>query len=477
LLLRSRPSGLVGLLVAGAVVAASTGIIFALEQVAPVVSLAVVYIPGILLVSTFWGTRLGIATSLTCALAFNFFHLPPVGRLEISDSRNLVALTTFVIVAVAASSLAQLARARAEDAELRRAEADLASALARLLLVADLRGALPVAAQRVAATLGVPSAAIELDVTAIRSTTRSTFALGDVGVLLLPRELAPDLERRVREHVVPMLATTIAVALQHEALMAESVENASLRRSDVVKTTLLRAVSHDLRTPLTSMVAAGDALRAAGLAADERDELGGLVVAEGRRLGRLIDELLDLSRLEAGAAAPQRARCSLEEILRTALDGRPAADQVRLGIDSDLPDLDVDGAQLERAFANLIDNGVRHSDGRPVLVRARVVGRALVVRVVDQGPGIPASESDRIFEPFYRAANGKRTTGTGLGLAIAKGFVEANGGTIWVESVPGQGTSFVVSVPIDAAAAVGSAVTASDRAVVTGATRDGRPAG
>ena len=250
--------------------------------------------------------------------------------------------------------------------------------------------ALPVASQRVAATLGVPSAAIALDASVLDGTGRTAFALGDVGVLLLPGDLDADLERRVREHVAPMLATTLAVALQHEALMAESVENASLRRSDVIKTTLLRAISHDLRTPLTSIVAAGDSLRLAGLAADERDELGGLVVSEGRRLGRLIDELLDLSRLEAGAAAPQRARCSLEEILRTALDGRPDAGQVRLGIDSELPPLDVDGAQLERAFANLIDNGVRHSQGRPVLVRARVVGRALVVRVVDQGPGIPA---------------------------------------------------------------------------------------
>jgi two-component system sensor histidine kinase KdpD len=454
--LRGRPSLVAGLVVAAAVVALSTALIFALKQVAPAVSLAVVYIPGILLVSTLWGARLGIATSLACALAFNFFHLPPVGRLEISDSRNLVALATFMIVAVAASSLAQLARARAEEAELRRAEADLASAVARLLLTTDLRGALPVAAQRVAATLGVLSAAITLDGAELDHGGRRAFALGDAGVLLLPADLAPGLEQRVREHIAPMLAATVAVGLQHEALIAESVENASLRRSDVIKTTLLRTVSHDLRTPLTSIVAAGDALRLDGLSADERDELGRLVVAEGRRLGRLIDELLDLSRLEAGAATPRRARCSLEEILSTALDGRPDADQVRLGIDSDLPELDVDGAQLERAFANLIDNGVRHSDGRPVLVRARVVGRALVVRVVDQGPGIPAAEFERIFEPFYRAANGKRTTGTGLGLAIARGFVEANGGTISVESVPGQGTSFVVSLPTDVPATIAS---------------------
>lgn len=454
LLLRSRPSLLTGLTVAAAVVTMTTAIIFGLGQFAPVVSLAVVYIPGILLVSTLWGARLGIATSLTCAVAFNFFHLPPVGRLTISDSRDLVALTAFVIVAVAASSLAQLARARAQEAELRRAEADLASTLTRLLLANDLRAALPVASQRVAATLGVPSAAIALDGSALDGTGRTAFALGDTGVLLLPGDLDADLERRVREHVAPMLTTTLVVALQHEALMAESVENASLRRSDVIKTTLLRAISHDLRTPLTSIVAAGDSLGLAGLAAGEREELGRLVVSEGRRLGRLIDELLDLSRLEAGAAEPQRARCSLEEILRTATEGRPDAGQVRLGIDSDLPPLDVDGAQLERAFANLIDNGVRHSLGRPVLVRARVVGRALVVRVVDQGPGIPASESDRIFEPFYRAANGRRTTGTGLGLAIAKSFVEANGGTIWVESVPGQGTSFVVSMPLDVPAVI-----------------------
>ena len=118
---------------------------------------------------------------------------------------------------------------------------------------------------------------------------------------------------------------------------------------------------------------------------------------------------------------------------------------IRLAIDPDLPMVDADAAQLERAFANLLENAVRYGDGRPVSAKSRLVGGNIVVRVVDQGPGIPESEWERIFEPFQRgdAAN----TGSGLGLAIAKGFVEANGGEIGIESLPGQGTSFVVTLP------------------------------
>jgi two-component system sensor histidine kinase KdpD len=125
-------------------------------------------------------------------------------------------------------------------------------------------------------------------------------------------------------------------------------------------------------------------------------------------------------------------------------------DEVKLSLDAELPTPVADAVQLERAFANLFENAVRHSDGRPVLVRSRQTGGRLVVRVVDQGPGIPEPERERIFEPFYRRADGS-SRGFGLGLAIARGFVEANGGEITVESVPGQGTTFVVSFPLSEA--------------------------
>jgi two-component system sensor histidine kinase KdpD len=166
----------------------------------------------------------------------------------------------------------------------------------------------------------------------------------------------------------------------------------------------------------------------------------------------LIEKLFDLSRLQAGRAEPRREWVSIEDVLHAARDGlRDGAGQVRLSVDGSVPALLADGAQLERVFANLLENALRYSDGLPVLVEARRPGSRVVVRVTDQGPGVPAGEQQRIFEPFYRGreTGGRGWTGSGLGLAIAEGFVRVNGGTIGVESLQGQGTSFVVSFPVD----------------------------
>jgi two-component system sensor histidine kinase KdpD len=238
------------------------------------------------------------------------------------------------------------------------------------------------------------------------------------------------------------------MALERDRMQAEAIEAEALRRSDELKTALLRSVSHDLRTPLTSVMAAGAALGSPTLTDAERAELSDAVVAEGNRLSRLVENLLDLSRLEAGKAEPHREPVDLAEVLEAARDSIATGGEiVRLSVDADLPTLSADAAQLERAFANLLENGVRHGAGRPVSAHCRRVGSLAVVRVVDQGPGIPEAEWERIFEPFYRANGGAEQAGTGLGLAIAKGFIEANGGEIAVESLPAQGTSFVVSFP------------------------------
>jgi two-component system sensor histidine kinase KdpD len=350
------------------VVGGATGLIYPLKDVAPAVSLGVVYIPGVLLIATVWGWQLGLLTAVASALAFNWFHIPPTGRFDVAADRDVVALVTFVIVAIASSSLAEVARARAAEAERRREEAD-----------------------RVLAEL---------------------------------RELAVERDR----------------------MEAEAIEAGALRRSDELKTALLRSVSHDLRTPLTSIIAAGTALDSPTLTEGERHELSEAVVEVGQRLSRLVENLLDVSRLEAGAAEPRREPVDLAGVLeaaRESLGDEGAA--VKLNVDAEALDLVADPVQLERAFANLLANGVRHGAGRPVLVRSRETGGRLVVRVVDQGPGVPMQERQRIFEPFYRSADSQ---GAGLGLAIAKGFVEANGGEIEVEAVPGQGSTFVVTFPL-----------------------------
>jgi two-component system sensor histidine kinase KdpD len=169
-------------------------------------------------------------------------------------------------------------------------------------------------------------------------------------------------------------------------------------------------------------------------------------------LSALIEKLFDLSRLQAGRAEPRHEWVSIEDVLLAARDGlRDGVGRVRLSVDPDVPLLVADAAQLERVFANLLENALRYSDGLPVSVQVRRLRSRVVVRIIDQGPGVPASEQERIFEPFYRGRQsaGPTWTGSGLGLAIAKGFVEANGGTIAVESLPGQGTSFIVSLACD----------------------------
>jgi two-component system sensor histidine kinase KdpD len=355
-------------------IAVITGVIFALRDAVPVVSTGVLYLLAVLLVSSYWGLWLGVATSILSAAAFNWFHIPPTGGFTIAEGENWLALGVYLVTALVASTLADAARHRAEEAEREREAADRARV---------------------------------------------------------------DLE---------------ALARERDRMQAEAIEAEALRRSDELKTALLRSVSHDLRTPLTSVIAAGSALGSPTLTDTERAELSEAVVAEGSRLSRLVENLLDLSRLETGKAEPHREAVDLVEVLEAARESVSAGGLVHLRAEPGLPTISADAAQLERAFANLIENGVRHGRGRPVTAQCRVDGRRLVVRVVDQGPGIPEAEWERIFEPFYRADGGGDRAGSGLGLAIAKGFVEANEGGIAVESLPGQGTTFAVSFPVGGAA-------------------------
>lgn len=455
LLLRERrPSAKLGLAVALAGVAACSGAVFALKGLTSAASLGVVYILPVLLVSTYWGLVLGLLTSLASAAAFNVFFLPPTGHVTITDSRNVAALGTFVVVALVTSRIGDLARARAVEAVARRQEADLAAELARGLLAGgDAAQLLQLTAHRIAEALGVPSAALQAGAAEGDKRTRA-FALrsGDdtVATLLLPSDLDEAQSVRLTEHVIPSLEALLATALERDAMQAEVVETQALRRSDVVKTAILRSVSHDLRSPLTSILTAGSALGSANLPDDDREALSAGVVAEAERLSHLIDDLLDLSRLEAGTAQPRADWCALDEVLHAA--GEQAGGDVSYVIDADLPLVRADPAQLERAFENLIANAHKHSGGAPVSVRARKVGERILVRVVDQGPGISAVEQDRIFAPFWRgeSPNSSAAQGSGLGLAIVRGFVEANGGTVWVESLPGQGSSFVVEFGVTA---------------------------
>jgi two-component system sensor histidine kinase KdpD len=407
-----RPSLRSGVIVASSAVAVATGIIYPLRLLAPVVSLGVIYLLAVLLVSTYWGLWLGLATSLASAAAFNFCHLPPTGRFTLADSRDWVALGAFAVVAVATSGIADLARSRAIEADARRRDSDLAANLARLLLgPIALSEAAPLAAHRIALAVEIPFVAIELAPVA-PGPRRVALALRDEGRTLA--RLAPV----GHAHINP---------LGREKLQAELVTTEALRQSDELKTALLRAVSHDLRTPLTAIHTAGHALAGSDLEPGEREELAGAIIAESERLSDLVEKLLDLSRLQAEPHATNASECSLDEPLLSAQEH--VGGDIHLALDDDLPPIQADPIQLERAFVNLLENAVRHGAGHPVVVRARTVGPRLITRIVDHGPGIPPAEQQRIFEPFYRSSDSHRG-GAGLGLAIAKGLIEANAGTL-----------------------------------------------
>ena len=473
LLARDPPPRRIGALTVVALVALCTLIVYPLAEAVSVVSLSVVYLPAVLVVSIAWGAPFGFATGVLSAAAFNFFHLPPVGRFTLSDSSNWVALAAFLVVAAIASSVAELTRARARDAEDRRREADLAAEMARLLLRGNsLSEALPTAAARLAQTLELNSAAIEMD--AVEGDDRTVaFPLREgtsrIGTLLVGADSSEQSLRRLQERMVPALEALLSAALERERLLEGVVETAALRRADTVKTALLRSVSHDLRSPLTAISAAGEAIATASLSAEELRDMAAVIQEETRRLARLVDNLLDLSRLEAGAAAPRREWSSLEDLIQTAIRELGGDErEFSLSIDRELPLVSIDPVQMERAFVNVFENARRYSGGHPVSVRARAVrslagarpsapdavagprGDRVIVRVVDRGPGIPPAQLERVFEPFYRAGTaGGGHRGSGLGLAIARGFTEANSGSLHVESLPGQGAAFVFELPLD----------------------------
>jgi two-component system, OmpR family, sensor histidine kinase KdpD len=446
-----RPPLWVGAVVTVLLVIVCTVLVYPLKHLTTVSALGVVYLVGVVIVSTFWGLWMGVAMSVLSAAAFNFFHLPPLERFTIRDSRNWVALGTFLVAAVVSSWVGDYARSRSVEAERRRAEADLTAEMAQLLLGGGVSDALPLIGQRLSAVFQLPWVSVSLDEPGgdARGEAIELVSKGQrVGTLVIPAEVPVDVFGRLRERVVPALAAVLAVALDRERLVAEAVQTEGLRRSEAIKTAVLRAVSHDLRSPVTAMVAAGAAVRARDITPAERDELGSLVVQEGARLSRLIDDLLDLSKLEANATAPRVAECSVAELIDSALAAQPADSPFEVHVDSGVESVRADFAQVERALANLFENASRFSGSEPVAIRARRIGKSVVIRVVDRGPGVAPADRERIFEPFYRGSGQARDShaGSGLGLAIAKGFIEANGGRIWVESTPGAGAVFAVSL-------------------------------
>jgi two-component system sensor histidine kinase KdpD len=444
-----------GLLVAVASVAVITGAIYALREIVPVVSTGVVYMLAVLLVSSQWGLWMGLLTATLSAAAFNFFHIPPTGRFNIADEQNVVALVVFIVAAAVTSTLAGSARARAEEAERGRREADLAEELARVLLGGEsVEGSLRTAGRRIARAFELRSVSVELGWVDSDERRRALPLIVEgsrIGTVLVPADTDPAVLDALQDRVIPGVETLVGAVRRRDELESQVIETKALRRSNVVKTAILRSVSHDLRTPLTAITAAAGGLDSETLSPEARRELVSVVVTESARLSRLVDNLLDLARLQAGPVESRHDTVDLEDVLRAALASvPPAPGGFDLRFDPDLPAINADAGQLERAFANVLENAVRYAGEESVSIRARSAAAGILVRISDRGPGIGRQDLELIFEPFHRTGD-ERGSGSGLGLAIARGFLEANGGRIRAESLPGQGTTFVIQIPASTA--------------------------
>ena len=431
-----------------AMVLAATLLVWALEPVAPTLSLGVLYVFAVLPVAVFWGIRWSLPVAIASMLAFNFFFLPPTHTFTLRESENWFALAAYSVTAVVVSELAGRARRRATDAEQREREASLLAEIAAHLLGGrDLEAELEWVGGRAAQVLGVSRAAIELGDHHSRHGDVPTPLEVDgrvVGTIYTPVEAQPNAV--VRRRFLPALAALLGVALDRTRLEREALEAETFRRSDLVKTALLRAVSHDLRTPLTSITTAIGALRNDALVFTDADrrELLDTIATDADRLARLVGDLLDLSRLEAGGAEPEPEVWSLDELVHDVVAELGAADCVTVA--GEQPLVNVDPVQVQRVLANFLENALRFSPpGLPVHVRITATRKEAIVRVVDQGPGLPEAELERVFEPFHRGAD---RSGAGLGLAIARGFAAANGGRVWAESRPGQGATFALALPV-----------------------------
>lgn len=448
---RRSATAVIGSLIA---VAAVTGAIFGLKLVVPVLGLGALYVLAVVAVASLWGLVYAIPVSVASMLAFNFFFLPPVHTLHLRDSENWLVLVVNLLTAVVVSELAARARRRAAESEQRGMEAALLTEIAGGLLRRGVtQEELDMVAESVAETLGLSRSRIVLDPSHIPAPGEASEPLvvggARLGVLLYPR--AERIRESLAERMLPALASLLAVAAERERLETEVLEAEALRRSDAVKTAVLRTVSHDFRSPLTTIRAASDSLASGTLRLSETDraELIDSIRSESRRLQRLVENLLDLSRLEAGVVRPERAIWPAETLVTRAVESLgEKAGRVQTSLSRQPLLLEVDATQIERALVNLLENALELSPPEsPVEVRARRRSGRIEIRIEDRGHGVKPQDAERVFEPFFRTADeqaGERPEGAGLGLAIVRGFAEANGGSASVHPRRGGGACFVL---------------------------------
>jgi two-component system, OmpR family, sensor histidine kinase KdpD len=410
-----------------------------------------IYLVAVVAVTVVGGFWPAVVAAVGACLLLNWFFTQPLHTFTIAEPRNLLALVLFVTVAVAVSSVVHLAARRESDAARSSKETESLLSLAQTVLGgADTPGDV---LDHLTASHGGHAELLER----VGGRWIKVAASGDVdpSISTLRFEVRPDLALEVNGQAASATTSLLAgytaqavAALDRARLRTQAAQAEALAEGDRMRTALLRAVSHDLRTPLASIKASVSSLRQTDVHWSEEDEAELLANIEQNadRLDALVGNLLDMSRLQAGSLEPFLRATAVDEVAPVALRGLDDADQLLIVVPDDLPLVRADPGLLERVLANLFSNALRHSppELRPML-RAKEDGDRVVIDVLDHGVGVPAELKERIFEPFARLD--QRSPGVGLGLAVAKGFAEAMGGTIVAVDTPGGGLTVRLTLP------------------------------
>jgi len=433
---------------------------------------------AILGIATAWGLPEALVASVVAVLGFNYYFLPPILTFTVVDPQNWVALIAFLVTAITASQLSVRAKRRTVEAEARRREVERLYALGQAML---LSGTLHATAREIVSQIiqifDLPAAAFfsAYEGAVFRSGDESySIPVEQLRTVADQQDFYTDQERQLV--IVPVrlggasigslafFGSTLSVAALNAIAYlaaiglerARSIEDANRaeasRQSEILKSTLLDALAHDLKTPLTSIKGAVTHLLSKDRDAEEH-ELLTIANEEADRLNRLVVEVLEMARIEATKLHPERGPHQVGDIVTAVLksmDGVLKDRPMDLQIPNALPPADVDFEFIQQVIRQLLDNALKYSPATSELViSAKVENEKIVVAIADRGCGIHESEQDRIFEKFYRGQEQRgNVAGTGLGLSIAKGIVEAHGGRIWVSSQPGSGSVFNFSLPI-----------------------------
>ena len=424
-------------------------------------SILLLYLSLVVAVAAIGGLWPAVASAIAASLIANWYFTPPVRTFTIAEAENLLAILVFILVAVVVSVLVDRAARLRSEASRGRGEAEALARLAGWLMSEE--DPLPSLVEHLRTTFGLTSVAVMQrdpeDGWIVAAAAGQpplerpedgveTIELDESHVLVLGRPQLPAEARRV----LSAFAASVTVAVRGRELEREVEEAAEIMEVSELRTAILAAVSHDLRTPLASIKAAVSSLRQDDVrwTEEETNEFLAAIEEEADRLGNLVGNLLDMSRIQTGALNLVRTKVGLDEVVPKALASLPDSGRsVEVDVPESLPRVDVDAALLERAIANLVANACTwNGPGHPVQVAGSATEGLVELRVVDRGPGIAVEDRDRVFEPFQRLGDRTSADGVGLGLAVARGFVEAMGGDLRIEDTPGGGLTMVIGLEV-----------------------------